>query len=366
MSLFQCGPCGCLENTACTSGYHSRDEYLKRDAAAYESYRQVLGLKPDEPWPGLCSACVPIWFTDEGETYGIGPRPADYKKHKYLDGDGMWHGTFARKFLPRGLFHTDEQGNLRHIETLVYSSESGLERDTPWPDPPRYQHPDFRLPAHNPEDERRWKDLMSVLAPAYWSDADTRAKLDEKGGLLFVVDKMVENKAEITTKMELPPAMQMMAEEAFKKPMRHRQKVPSMAMALAALAGMASGPGYGRGREPEEPRPLTCEEREAAAARGEAKKTAAEKKRERKAAKRFENQVKADMGKSKFPAVDALIFEGKNGNICVRPPPGVDVDARIAELAAEARDYVPDNAPGVLECRIIEPSTAESAPETCP
>jgi hypothetical protein len=73
MSLYQCENCGCAENTA-LSNYWWEHVYKK-------------GKK-------LCSAC--------SET-GYKPK--------------VWHGQFPRVFLPKGMFETDAQGNLRHKQT---------------------------------------------------------------------------------------------------------------------------------------------------------------------------------------------------------------------------------------------------------
>jgi hypothetical protein len=69
MSLFQCTKCGCRENTAVSNwAWHMGHE--------------------QEP---LCSACDPEI--------------------------GEWHGEFKRVFLPKGMFKTNQVGNLEHIET---------------------------------------------------------------------------------------------------------------------------------------------------------------------------------------------------------------------------------------------------------
>lgn len=73
MSLFQCEKCGCVENTA-TSNY-----WFRKDKTS-----ACKGQK-------LCSACDP-----------------DLNK---------WHGVFKRMYLPKGQFHTNQQGNLTHTES---------------------------------------------------------------------------------------------------------------------------------------------------------------------------------------------------------------------------------------------------------
>ena len=78
MSLFQCYECGCRENTA-TCNFWSR-----MDGAG-----QWRGV-PAQPWM-LCSACDPDI--------------------------GKWHDQFPRLYLPKGMFVTNERGNLAHRET---------------------------------------------------------------------------------------------------------------------------------------------------------------------------------------------------------------------------------------------------------
>lgn len=117
MSLFQCDRCGCLENTSCTGGYWTM-KLVEDYPEVAASYRKVLGLAPDEPFGAYCSVCDPAWFDARGH-YGIGPRPKQYKDSMGIgDGEGKWHGKFERIFLPKGKFHTNDDGNLAHIETL--------------------------------------------------------------------------------------------------------------------------------------------------------------------------------------------------------------------------------------------------------
>lgn len=78
MSLFQCYECGCRENTA-TCNFWSN-----MDAAG-----QWRGI-PAKPWM-LCSACDP--------------------------NIGKWHDYFPRLFLEKGMFVTNDRGNLSHKET---------------------------------------------------------------------------------------------------------------------------------------------------------------------------------------------------------------------------------------------------------
>lgn len=113
MSLFQCDNCGCVENTACTGGYHMKwkDDRMPADVA--QSYRKELGLAADEEFGNYCCVCSPVWFTDEGE-YGLGPIPKDKitKEDKWGDALGVWHGKFPREFWKKGTLFTDQQGNV--------------------------------------------------------------------------------------------------------------------------------------------------------------------------------------------------------------------------------------------------------------
>lgn len=115
MSVFQCDKCGCIENSACTSAYHGM--IFLEDSPATLSYKEILGLKPEQKFGRYCCVCSPIWFDDEGR-YGIGPRPENYKSEGLRrKTGGEWHGNFERKFLPKGMFKTDRVGNLRHKDT---------------------------------------------------------------------------------------------------------------------------------------------------------------------------------------------------------------------------------------------------------
>ena len=89
MSLFQCENCGCVENTACASqGFKMMAEYF--DWSGIENREGKL----------LCSVCGPTKYSDGTKTEF-----------------GVWHNRFDRKFLPKGKFKTNHQGNLEHIET---------------------------------------------------------------------------------------------------------------------------------------------------------------------------------------------------------------------------------------------------------
>lgn len=90
MSLFQCENCGCCENTALSAqGFQG----FMRDLFSWEGMEHMKGKL-------LCSACG----------------PSNYRSGKPSK-MGSWHGEFERVFLPLGMFKTDDQGNLAHIET---------------------------------------------------------------------------------------------------------------------------------------------------------------------------------------------------------------------------------------------------------
>lgn len=93
MSLFQCDKCGCCENTALS--FQGFKEYIPEESA--------FDWRGKEEWKGkkLCCACGPQLFTD-GEPTHRGDR---------------WHNRFARVFLPKGKFFTNEEGNLEHKDT---------------------------------------------------------------------------------------------------------------------------------------------------------------------------------------------------------------------------------------------------------
>lgn len=90
MSLFQCGNCGCCENTALSG--QGCDGYA-------EQFYDWTGLE-DRKGKKLCSACGPTRFSD-GEATRF----------------GKWHGQFERVFLPGGMFQTARNGNLEHIHS---------------------------------------------------------------------------------------------------------------------------------------------------------------------------------------------------------------------------------------------------------
>lgn len=90
MSLFQCEHCGCCENTALTPC-----------ALPFLADCFDWSEMPERRGQRLCSACAPTRHSD-----GTPVREA-----------GTWHGQFARRFLPKGEFHTNRAGNLEHTAT---------------------------------------------------------------------------------------------------------------------------------------------------------------------------------------------------------------------------------------------------------
>ena len=102
MSLFQCDNCGCLENTALTfCGSKQMQFFVEKENIA--KYKQQLGLKDDELFGNYCSACCPL-------------------------GNGEWHGELDRIYLPKKMFETASNGNLRHKETLEEDIEKYILR----------------------------------------------------------------------------------------------------------------------------------------------------------------------------------------------------------------------------------------------
>lgn len=89
MSLFQCENCGCVENTACSAQGFKIMAHLFDWAGA-----------EDRKGKKVCSACGPTKYNDG--------RLTEF---------GVWHGQFKRTFLPIGMFKTNNQGNLTHIES---------------------------------------------------------------------------------------------------------------------------------------------------------------------------------------------------------------------------------------------------------
>lgn len=106
MSLFQCGGCGCIENTALTRGYLTFSH-------------KFLNFKGKEHLKGrrLCSACTPATYLK-----GTGT------------GMGTWHGEFKQNFLPKGKYTTDRVGNLVSIADPDQDYTAFI-RDSEYPEP---------------------------------------------------------------------------------------------------------------------------------------------------------------------------------------------------------------------------------------
>ena len=85
MSLFQCGHCGCQENTALAG--QGCDSFTAK-------WYDWAGIE-DRKGKKLCSVCAPTKYSDGTAT-------------KY----GKWHGEFERVYFPMGTMKTDQQGNL--------------------------------------------------------------------------------------------------------------------------------------------------------------------------------------------------------------------------------------------------------------
>ena len=90
MSLFQCENCGCVENTALSC------QGIGKFAAKWFNWNGIEDRKGKK----LCSECAPPKHND-GTDSGL----------------GKWHGEFPQIFLPMGMFKTNKEGNLAHIDT---------------------------------------------------------------------------------------------------------------------------------------------------------------------------------------------------------------------------------------------------------
>ena len=90
MSLFQCGKCGCCENTALAM------QGCDGHAVNFFSWDGI----EDKKGKKLCSACAPTKYADG--------KPTEF---------GEWHGKFERVFLPLNTFKTNRRGNLEHLRT---------------------------------------------------------------------------------------------------------------------------------------------------------------------------------------------------------------------------------------------------------
>jgi hypothetical protein len=91
MSMFQCGKCGCVENTACTSFFDG--EWTSRFKVPEEDMQ--YNKLP------LCCICAPEHF----------------KSGEPTQHTGEWHNNFSRVFLPLGEYRTNREGNIENIKT---------------------------------------------------------------------------------------------------------------------------------------------------------------------------------------------------------------------------------------------------------
>jgi hypothetical protein len=298
MSLFQCDKCGCLENTALTGCYWSRN-LLEKHPDVLASYRQVLGLDEKAEFGHYCSACNPVWF-DEGGEYGVGPRPVGYE-NKHGEHMGVWHGRFERIFLPKMLFHTNEDGNLAHMETLDTEVDKyRLEAEEEIALLPQVHRTPHRLPRpSDTEGCKRYLQMTSALkaAPEHLQPKDEPTR---RGAIMVLANQALAAQLEMEEMEEKrrQKALARAATDQFpagaedRLSRRHRRLKFGGAMGLAAMAGVAAMSGVGLGadsprrREPDEPKPKTKEELEAERQRSAAKLAAAEEKRRRKAEKR--------------------------------------------------------------------------------
>ena len=128
MGLFQCSKCGCVDNTALSTGYHplvmlSLSKNDARDAEVIANIRSTMNLAPDAQLGVYCSVCTPIWY-DRGR-YGKGPNPHP------IAGEGLWHDQFQRQFLPHGMFEDGPDGVHRKGRSQLKAD--GFYRATEWP-----------------------------------------------------------------------------------------------------------------------------------------------------------------------------------------------------------------------------------------
>jgi hypothetical protein len=113
MSIFQCENCGCAENTACSEqGFKMMSELFDW------SYNPSLEGKL------LCRACGPTHY-----------KGGSKMKADHWGEYGVWHNRFERRYLPRGEFKTNNQGNLEHIESGLIGNEAYKQfaRSEPYP-----------------------------------------------------------------------------------------------------------------------------------------------------------------------------------------------------------------------------------------
>lgn len=91
MSMFQCGKCGCAENTACTNFFEGKWTTRYKVPKEEMEYNELP----------LCCVCL----------------PKQYKNGETVERAGKWHNQFSRYFLPMGEYHTNLEGCLEHTET---------------------------------------------------------------------------------------------------------------------------------------------------------------------------------------------------------------------------------------------------------
>lgn len=97
MSLIQCDNCGCVDNTSyCHGGYRSR----------FQNENYDWSYAPERKGMTLCCACGPSKF-----------KSGMLMNHYGRFFMGAWHNQFKREFLPKGMFFTNDVGNLEHKET---------------------------------------------------------------------------------------------------------------------------------------------------------------------------------------------------------------------------------------------------------
>ncbi len=135
MSLFLCSKCQCVDNTACTTGFHPMTLLVMEAASgkpqAIEMLahcREVLGLPRGAPLGRYCSVCTPIWFDNKG-AYGRGP--CQNPRAGPGLAQGMWHGAFPRQFLPKGEFEFNSQNEL--VRKTYPGKPEAFYRETEWP-----------------------------------------------------------------------------------------------------------------------------------------------------------------------------------------------------------------------------------------
>lgn len=112
MSLMQCGKCGCVDNSA-TSEFGARWKWTMGEHPDRHKLAKVAGYETFEEAPEeLCCVCSPVYFKDG--SYDFEPTV----KHE-------WHGSFERKFWPKGSLTTDQVGNIARVDGKPFYWDSG-------------------------------------------------------------------------------------------------------------------------------------------------------------------------------------------------------------------------------------------------